>query len=57
MCRLCDEGLPQSHSGSRRDFLKATAATGVAAAGLDLFAPRPAVAAGGAGATSFAAVP
>jgi cytosine/adenosine deaminase-related metal-dependent hydrolase len=40
MCRLCDEGKPQDHGGSRRDFLKATAATGIAAAGLDLFAPR-----------------
>src|SRR5512136_1091610 len=44
MCRLCDEGNPQNHSSSRRDFLKATAATGVAAAGLNLFAPRPAAA-------------
>jgi cytosine/adenosine deaminase-related metal-dependent hydrolase len=41
MCKLCDEGIPQNHSSSRRDFLKATAATGVAAAGVDLFAPRP----------------
>src|SRR5262245_29505233 len=40
MCRLCDEGKPQDHSESRRDFLKATAATGVAAVGLDLFTPR-----------------
>src|SRR5215475_9101752 len=39
-----DEGIPQSHSDSRRDFLKATAATGVAAAGLNLFSARPAVA-------------
>jgi cytosine/adenosine deaminase-related metal-dependent hydrolase len=41
MCRLCDEGKPQDHSaslpGSRRDFLKASAATGAAAAGLSLF--------------------
>src|SRR5438094_601202 len=37
MCKLCDEGNPQSHSGSRRDFLKATAASGVAAAGANLF--------------------
>src|SRR5712691_9924963 len=47
MCKLCDEGNPQDHSGSqlgRRDFLKATAATGVAAAGLNLFAARPAAA-------------
>lgn len=41
MCKLCDEGFPQDHSGSRRSFLKATAATG-AAAGLNLFASRPA---------------
>jgi len=39
-----DEGIPQGHSGSRRDFLKATAATGVAAAGLNLFSARPAAA-------------
>jgi 5-methylthioadenosine/S-adenosylhomocysteine deaminase len=47
MCKLCDEGKPQDHSGSqlgRRDFLKATAATGVAATGLNLFAARPAAA-------------
>src|SRR5215510_15142165 len=44
MCQLCDEGKPQSHSESRRDFLKATAATG-AAAGLNLLAARPAAAA------------
>jgi len=43
MCKLCDEGFPQDHSSSRRDFLKATAATG-AAAGLNLFATRPAAA-------------
>jgi cytosine/adenosine deaminase-related metal-dependent hydrolase len=41
MCKLCDEGNPQNHSSSRRDFLKATAATGVVA-GADLFSPRPA---------------
>jgi 5-methylthioadenosine/S-adenosylhomocysteine deaminase len=44
MCKLCDEGIPQNHSSSRRDFLKATAATGVAAAGVDLFTRRPAAA-------------
>src|SRR5436309_4300729 len=44
MCKLCDEGNPQTHSSSRRDFQKATAATGVAAAGVDLFRPRPAAA-------------
>jgi cytosine/adenosine deaminase-related metal-dependent hydrolase len=46
MCKLCDEGIPQSHSTSRRDFLKATAATGAAAASLNLFAARPAAADG-----------
>jgi 5-methylthioadenosine/S-adenosylhomocysteine deaminase len=44
MCRLCIEGRPHKHFGSRRDFLKSAAATGIAAAGLDLFAPRPAAA-------------
>jgi cytosine/adenosine deaminase-related metal-dependent hydrolase len=46
MCQQCHEGIPQTHSSSRRDFLKATAATGAAAAagGADLFAPRPATA-------------
>ncbi len=43
MCILCNRGFPQNHFG-RRDFLKATAATGVAAAGLNLFAARPAAA-------------
>jgi 5-methylthioadenosine/S-adenosylhomocysteine deaminase len=51
MCKLCDEGKPQFHSdsqlGSRRNFLKATAATGVAAAGLNLFSAVPAAAADG----------
>jgi|EndMetStandDraft_4_1072995.scaffolds.fasta_scaffold18756_4 5-methylthioadenosine/S-adenosylhomocysteine deaminase len=42
MCRLCDAGFPQQHSGSRRTFLRATAATGFAAAGLNLLTPRPA---------------
>ena len=36
MCKLCDEGRPQDHTGSlrdsRRDFLKVAATTGVAAA-------------------------
>ena len=41
MCKLCDEGRPQNHFGSRRKFLTGAAATGVAAAGLNLFAPRP----------------
>ncbi len=48
MCKLCDEGKPQDHTGSqrdsRRDFLKTAAATGVAAAGLNLFVAPPAVA-------------
>ena len=43
MCRFCDQGKLHSHFGSRRSFLKgAAAATGIAAAGLNLFAPRPA---------------
>src|SRR6267378_3031590 len=47
MCRLCDEGKPQDHTGSqlgRRDFLKASTATAAAAAGMSLFAARPAAA-------------
>jgi len=44
MCKLCDAGNPQDHGGSRRDFLKAAAATGVAASGLNLFAAQPAAA-------------
>jgi 5-methylthioadenosine/S-adenosylhomocysteine deaminase len=44
MCRLCNEGKPLNHLASRRHFLKAAAATGVAAAGLNLFAARPAAA-------------
>jgi len=48
MCKLCDAGQPQNHLGSRRNFLsnflKGTVATGVAAAGLNLFAARPAAA-------------
>ena len=44
MCRLCDEGNPQVHYGSRRDFLKAATTTGVAAAGLNLLATQPATA-------------
>src|SRR6266699_3008550 len=48
MCILCDKGFPQNHARSqlgRRDFLK-TAAAGGAAAGLGLFAARPATAQG-----------
>ena len=49
MCRLCDEGKLQDHSGSqlgRRDFLKASTAGAAAAGatGLGLFSPRPAAA-------------
>jgi cytosine/adenosine deaminase-related metal-dependent hydrolase len=47
MCKLCDEVRLQNHFGSRRNFLKGAVATGVAAAGLNLFAPRPAAADGG----------
>jgi len=46
MCILCVQGKPQDHTGSqlgRRDFLK-TAAAGGTAAGLGLFAARPAAA-------------
>jgi 5-methylthioadenosine/S-adenosylhomocysteine deaminase len=50
MCKLCDEGQPQDHDaslrGSRRDFLKASTATAVAAAGLN-FLTAPAAAAKG----------
>ena len=45
MCRLCDEGKPQDHSGSRRNFFKTAAATGVAATAFDLLAAGPAAAA------------
>jgi 5-methylthioadenosine/S-adenosylhomocysteine deaminase len=44
MCKLCDAGKPQYHFGSRRNFLKGAAATGVAGTGLNLFAARPAAA-------------
>jgi hypothetical protein len=44
MCQLCDQGTPQSHSTSRRDFFKATAVTGVAAASGGFFDARPAAA-------------
>jgi 5-methylthioadenosine/S-adenosylhomocysteine deaminase len=51
MCRLCDEGKPQDHTLSpantqlgRRDFLKASTATAVGAAALNLFTARPAAA-------------
>jgi len=43
MCILCVQGKPQDHTQlGRRDFLKTATATGVAAAGLNLFAARPA---------------
>jgi hypothetical protein len=45
MCKLCDEGKPQDHSSSqpgRRDFLKASTAAAAGAAGMSLFAARPA---------------
>src|SRR5258708_32274012 len=42
MCKLCYQGMLRNHFDSRRNFLKGAAATGVAAAGLNLFAPRPA---------------
>jgi 5-methylthioadenosine/S-adenosylhomocysteine deaminase len=48
MCKLCDAGFRQNHFGSRRNFLKGAAVAGVAAAGLKLFAPRPALAQGNA---------
>ena len=44
MCKLCDEAKPRNHFGSRRNFLKGAVATGAAAAGLNLFAARPAAA-------------
>ncbi len=37
MCILCDRGKPQLHSTSRRNFLKGTAATGLAAGAMGLF--------------------
>jgi cytosine/adenosine deaminase-related metal-dependent hydrolase len=43
MCKFCDQQT-RSRFGSRRDFLKGAAAVSVAAAGVNLFAPRPAAA-------------
>ena len=40
MCILCDPGKPQFHSTSRRNFLKGTAATGLAAGAMTLLGPR-----------------
>ena len=37
MCILCDRGKPQLPSTSRRNFLKGTAATGLAAGAMGLF--------------------
>jgi 5-methylthioadenosine/S-adenosylhomocysteine deaminase len=42
MCILCAQGKLQNHSASRRNFLKASAATGFAAMGLSLFEAKPA---------------
>src|SRR5215471_17347990 len=44
MCILCAQGKSQRHFATRRNFLKGAAATGITAAGLNLFAPRPAAA-------------
>src|SRR5258706_4197023 len=47
MCILCEKGFPQNHTGSqlgRREFLKASTAPAAAAAGMSLFAARPAAA-------------
>ena len=44
MCKLCDAGQPQDHSESRRDFLRAAAATGAVVAGSGLLQPQPAAA-------------
>jgi 5-methylthioadenosine/S-adenosylhomocysteine deaminase len=38
MCRLCDEGHPQDHSGTRRNFFKTAAATGAAATAFEMLA-------------------
>ncbi len=43
MCKFCDQRM-KGRFGSRRDFLKGAAAAGVAAAGVNLFAPRSAAA-------------
>ena len=44
MCKLCDQGYPQDHGASRRDFLKASTATAVAAAGASFLTASPAAA-------------
>ena len=38
MCRLCDEGHPQDHSGSRRNFFRSAAGAGLAATAFELLA-------------------
>jgi cytosine/adenosine deaminase-related metal-dependent hydrolase len=40
MCILCRHGKPHAHSTSRRNFLKGTAATGLAAGAMSLFGPQ-----------------
>jgi 5-methylthioadenosine/S-adenosylhomocysteine deaminase len=47
MCILCNQGRLQGHFASRRNFLKGTAAAGIAA--MTLFGARPASATGGDG--------
>ncbi|HEX9347264.1 MAG TPA: twin-arginine translocation signal domain-containing protein, partial [Gemmatimonadales bacterium] len=53
MCKPCDEGKPQDNTaslyGSRRDFLKASTATAVAAAGMNFLSASPATAQPGLG--------
>ncbi len=44
MCRLCDEGKPQNHFGSRRNFFRTAAATGAGATAFNLLAAGPAAA-------------
>jgi 5-methylthioadenosine/S-adenosylhomocysteine deaminase len=44
MCILCAQGKWRNHPATRRNFLKGAAAAGIAAAGGNLFAPRPAAA-------------
>jgi 5-methylthioadenosine/S-adenosylhomocysteine deaminase len=44
MCKLCYQAMLRNRFGSRRNFLKGAAATGIAAASLNLFAARPAAA-------------
>jgi len=46
MCILCDRGKPQTHLASRRNFLKGTAATGLAAGAMGLLGANAAVAEG-----------